>query len=410
MLINPENYPDMDDCSQSLASLNTGLVMTGGGARAAYQAGVLAGLMEILNPDKKASFCNPFSVITGTSAGAINATALACRAHQPQRAVEHLCDLWRVLSTEDIFYSDTPRLLRTGLRWLGMLGFGWLRPDWAKYSPHSFLDNEPLSRLLERVLSFQRLKTNLARGHLNALAITATVYTTGDHMTFYQASHAIKPWTRTFRSAYACDIDVDHLLASSAIPFVFPARAVNINGQKLWCGDGSMRQLAPISPAIHLGADKVFVISTNYDGEFCKKCDDANPEYPSFADIAGHTLSNIFLDGVSLDIERMRRINDLLALMPQNGLKIDSLRQIKAFMIAPTKSLDKIALEHLNELPRSVRTLFRVLGISEKNADTNGGALASYLLFESGYTSELIELGKSDCLDRAAEISAFFKE
>src|SRR5699024_6110010 len=133
---------------------------------------------------------------------------------------------------------------------------------------------------------------------------------------------AIKPWTRTFRSALACAIGVDHLLASSAIPFVFPARPVLIDGQKLWCGDGSMRQLAPISPAIHLGADKVFVISTNYEGEFGKKSSEPNPEYPSFADIAGHTLSNIFLDGVSLDIERMRRINDLLALMPQNGLKI----------------------------------------------------------------------------------------
>lgn len=384
--------------------------MTGGGARAAYQAGVLSGIMEIINPDHTAGLPNPFPIVTGTSAGAINATAYACRSHQPQRAVEHLCSLWRSLNTNQIYYADTRRLLVTGLRWLGMMTLGWLRPQWASYAPHSFLDNTPLSELLSNLLSFSRLQTNLNRNHLSALAITATSYTTGDHLTFYQSRQTIKPWTRTMRRAVSCAIGVDHLLASSAIPFVFPAHAVNINHRKIWCGDGSMRQLAPISPAIHLGADKVFVISTNYEGEFNRECGDINPSYPNFAQIAGHTLSNIFLDGVSLDIERMRRINDLLALNPINGLKNDTLRQISTLMIAPTKSLDEIALNHLYELPRSVRTLFRVLGVSEKNLETGGGALASYLLFESGYTTELIELGRSDCLDRAAEVSAFFKE
>lgn len=384
--------------------------MTGGGARAAYQAGVLAGVLEILNPDRSMRFANPFGIITGTSAGAINATALACRVNQPQRAVDHLCALWQNLHTDDIYYADAGRLMRTGLRWLTMMGLGWLRPGWSGYSPHSLLDNQPLARLLSKVLNFERLNSNLKRGHLCALAITATSYTTGDHLTFYQASRAIKPWTRTLRRAQACQIGVDHLLASSAIPFVFPARAVTIGAQKLWCGDGSMRQLAPISPAIHLGADKVFVISTNYEGEFVKQENDLNPEYPSFAQIAGHTLSNIFLDGVALDIERMRRINDLLAINTKNGLQNDSLRQINTFMVAPSKSLDEIALNHLYELPRSVRTLFRVLGVSQKNIETGGGALASYLLFESGYTTELIQLGKSDCLNQAAAIKAFFRE
>ncbi len=384
--------------------------MTGGGARAAYQAGVLSGVLELLDPDRCRRFHNPFSIISGTSAGAINAAALACRAHQPHRAIDHLCALWQALHTHDIYYSDPARLMRTGLQWLGMLSLGWIRPQLNRYAPHSLLDNEPLAGLLTRTLNFPRLQTNLARGHLNALAITATAYTTGEHLTFYQASRPIKPWTRTLRRAVACPIGVDHLLASSAIPFVFQARAILMGRNTLWCGDGSMRQLAPISPAIHLGAERVFVIGTNYRDETYPGAQNLNPPYPNLAQIAGHTLSNIFLDGISLDLERMERINELLARIPVNGLKSDSLRPIHTLMIAPSRSLDELALEHLHELPRAVRTLFRVLGVSPNKADAGGGALASYLLFEAGYTRDLISLGRADSLSHAEEVIAFFKE
>src|SRR5690606_3367680 len=170
-----------------------GLILTGGGARAAYQAGVLSGVMEALDPDRRADFRNPFDIVCGTSAGAINAAALACRAHQPHRAVDHLCGLWQSLHTRDIYYSDAARLVRTGLQWLGMMSLGWLRPQWSRFAPHSLLDNQPLAGLLARSLSFPRLATNLARGHLSALAITATAYTTGEHLTFYQARRGIQP-------------------------------------------------------------------------------------------------------------------------------------------------------------------------------------------------------------------------
>ncbi|CAM5787830.1 patatin-like phospholipase family protein [Castellaniella caeni] len=363
-----------------------GLVMTGGGARAAYQAGVLSGVLQLLDPDSRRTFRNPFDIICGTSAGAINATALACRAHQPHQAVRHLCALWQSLCTRDIYYADAPRLMRTGLQWLGMLTLGWIRPQLSRYAPHSLLDNEPLSGLLSRTLNFSRLQTNLRRGHLGALAITATAYTTGEHLTFYQARGGILPWTRTLRRAVDCTIGVDHLLASSAIPFVFPARAILVGDRTLWCGDGSMRQLAPISPAIHLGAERVFVIGTNYQDETQPQIRDLSPPYPSLAQIAGHTLSNIFLDGVSVDMERMARINELLARIPANGLKSESLRPIHTLMIAPSRSLDEMALDHLDELPRAVHTLFRVLGVSPKKVEAGGGALASYLLFETGYT------------------------
>ncbi|MER1967742.1 patatin-like phospholipase family protein [Castellaniella sp. GW247-6E4] len=387
-----------------------GLVLTGGGARAAYQAGVLSGVMEIIDPTRRRGFRNPFSIISGTSAGAINATALACRAHQPHRSIDHLTALWGSLHTDDVYYADAPRLLRTGLQWLGMLGLGWLQPRLNVYAPHSLLDNSPLADLLARTINFQRLKQNLARGHLSAVAVTATAYTTGEHLTFYQSRAPIKPWTRSLRRAVSSPIGVDHLLASSAIPFVFPARAILMGDTTLWCGDGSMRQLAPMSSAIHLGAERIFVVGTNYRDETHPQPRELSPAYPNLAQIAGHTLSNIFLDGVSMDMERMARINELLARCPPNGLKSESLRPIRCLMIAPSRSLDDLAMAHLQELPRAARTLFRVLGVSPRQARAGGGALASYLLFEAGYTQDLIALGRADSMSRAGEVQAFFKE
>ncbi|MFA5662854.1 patatin-like phospholipase family protein [Castellaniella sp.] len=387
-----------------------GLVLTGGGARAAYQAGVLSGVMQLLDPGRRPGIANPFDIICGTSAGAINAAALACRAHQPHQAIDHLVTLWQSLHTDNIYYADIPRLAHTGLQWLGMFALGWIRPQLSHRAPHSLLNNQPLADLLARTLNFPLLERNLASRRLAALAVTATDYTSGEHLTFYQARRAIEPWTRTLRRAVACPIGVDHLLASSAIPFVFPARALLTQGRTLWCGDGSMRQLAPISPAIHLGAQRVFVIGTNDQGGMGPDNHDLSPPYPSIAQIAGHTLSNIFLDGVALDMERMQRINGLLARIPANGLKSETLRPIHTLMIAPSRSLDEIALEHLDELPRAVRTLFRVLGVSPRKLESGGGALVSYLLFEPGYTRSLIELGRSDSMNHAEEVIAFFKE
>jgi len=388
-----------------------GLVLTGGGARAAYQAGVLSGILEVLDPDRTPGFRNPFAIISGTSAGAINAAAVACRAHQVHRAVDHLCRLWGSLRTDDVYYSDPAHLLASGLQWLAVFGLGWIRPRLARHhAPHSLLNNEPLVGLLTRTLNFSRLNTNLERGHLDALAITATAYTTGEHLTFYQARQTIKPWKRTLRRAVTDAIGVDHLMASSAIPFIFPARAVLMGDHTLWCGDGSMRQLAPISPVIHLGAKQVCVISTNFNEEIHPEVRELNPPYPNLAQIAGHTLSNIFLDGVSVDLESTERINSLLARIPTNGLKSESLRSIHTLTITPSRSLDELALEHLDELPRAVRTLFRVLGISPRKVEAGSGALASYLLFESGYTRNLIALGRADGMSHAGEVIAFFKE
>lgn len=388
-----------------------GVVLTGGGARGAYQAGVISALMDILDPHRDPNFKSPFSIVCGTSAGSINAAGLACYADAPHEGAERMRQLWGGLRTHDIFEADGGALLRTGWRWFTTLSLGWMMPNLRRNIPHSLLNNTPLRRLLQRTVDFDRLKANLHLRYLDALAITATAYTTGEHLTFYQSEQkAITPWHRSLRRAIPCRIGVDHLLASSAIPFVFPAQAILVAGGIKWCGDGTMRQLAPISPAIHLGAEKVVIIGTGFNDETYPDDHVTDPAYPSLAQIAGHTLSNIFLDSVAIDIERMERINQLLSKLPPEVAQAQPLKQVSTFSITPSQSIDEIAIRHYERMPRSARALFRVLGVSAKSGPTTGGSLISYLLFESAFTQELIELGRSDTMNRLEEVKAFFKE
>ena len=390
--------------------MSIGLILTGGGARAAYQVGVLSGLLDILDPDRSRDFQNPFPIICGSSAGAINAASLACHAHESHAGMQRLIELWSSLRTEMVYHSDAAGLAQTGFKWLGLLALGWLTPSLKIGRPRSFLDNSPLRTLLETTLDFDRLRCNLEQKQLDALAITAAGYNTGEHLTFYQSDLTIKPWRRSLRTAVPGPIGVDHLMASSAIPFVFPAQSMLIRGQTEWCGDGSMRQLAPLSPAIHLGATRIVVVGTGYNDDTHPEQRHVSPSYPTLAQIGGHALSNIFLDSVSMDVERLQRINDLLAKLPPDALQSQSLRPVQALVITPSTSLDDIALTHLKQLPTAARTLFRVLGVSSKSGPDTGGALISYLLFEANYTQELIRLGRADSFSRIDDVKAFFKE
>jgi len=387
----------------------TGLVLTGGGARAAYQVGVLSAIMELLDPDWHSRFQNPFDIICGTSAGAINAAALACRADRPHLGVRRIRRLWSSLNTDMIYRADAPGLIRTGVRWLGLLSLGWMYSGLTRKRPHSLLDNTPMQGLLERVLDFSNLRSNLESGSLSALAITASGYTSGEHLTFYQAHTPIEPWHRYLRLAIPTPISIEHLMASSAIPFVFPARQVQVHGKGEWCGDGSMRQLAPISPAIHLGAHRVMVIGTGYRDDTHPENREDSPPYPSLAQVGGHALSSIFLDGLSADVERLERINYLMDHAGPNGAP-PTVRRIEVLTITPSQSLDLMALEHLHDMPAQARALFRVLGVSSDPNRPGGGALMSYLLFEAGYTKRLIELGYADTMRRNDEVIAFFRE
>ena len=385
---------------------STGLILSGGGARAAYQVGVLAAISR-MRRTAGAGQDNPFPVISGTSAGAINAAFLACHADRFDDAVQELVDIWRHFQVEQVYRSDVLGMIRSGARWVSLLSLGWLITQ-KRFRPKSLLDNSPLSTLLHQRLDLGRLPTLLEQGHLQALAITASSYSTGEHVTFYDSCQAVTPWVRNQRLSQHGRLTHEHLLASSAIPFIFPAMRLEGPQGSAYFGDGSMRQTAPISPAIHLGASKILVVGAGRMLE-PKHRIEQEPAYPSLAHIAGHALSSIFLDSLAVDVERMQRINQTLQLIPEDKRQSTHLRPVELLLIAPSQRLDAIAAKHAQALPQTVKSLLRTLGASPSALQGQGNALVSYLLFEAAYTQELIALGEADALAQQDEIHQFFR-
>lgn len=387
----------------------TGLVLTGGGARAAYQVGVLEAIaaLRVACGAERAPW--PFPVLTGTSAGAINAAAMACGADDFQRAVRRISRVWRNFHAGQVYRADSLSVMRTGARWLTLLSVGWALARWRRMHPHSLLDNTPLHHLLARMVPLARVPGLIQRGHLRALAVTASSYSSGEHVTFFEAGDALASWARSQRKSTRERITHAHLLASSAIPFVFPATRLPIDGHTEFFGDGSMRQTAPIAPAIHLGAERILVVGAGrmHEPPRPRPAGDV-PPYPALAQIAGHALSTIFLDALSVDIERAQRINQTLALIPPEVRGRSPLRPLELLVIAPSQGLDEVAARHVNDLPVPVRTMLGALGVRANAANEGGAALASYLLFERGYTRELMALGRADTLARRSEVCAFF--
>lgn len=383
----------------------TGLILTGGGARAAYQVGVLNALSLILLEAGWPAHQNPFQIICGTSAGAINATALACRADDFGEGVRELMSVWSNFKAEQVYRADSIGVLRSGARWLSLFSFGWMLRKWKANPPNSLLDNTPLVTMLHRLLDLPRLDDALSNGSLHALAVTASSYTSGQHLTFYQSMQEIEPWHRTQRAAIKDQIGVEHLLASSAIPFIFPAIPIFYQGRREYFGDGSMRQIAPISPAIHLGASKILVVGAGRMGEKSDAAITQFGHYPSLAQVAGHALSSIFLDGLAADIERTNRVNQTLAMLNDDQLARTPLRPIETLVISPSEGIDEIASRHVGSLPRPIRVMLGGIGATE----VRGSALASYLLFEESFTRELIALGAADTYAKREEVLAFFE-
>lgn len=381
----------------------TGLILTGGGARAAYQVGVLRAIANLLKEAGWPAHKNPFPIICGTSAGAINASALACSADNFAFGMRRLERVWSAMEAHQIFRSDALAMVRAGASWLSFLSIGWRVRRWIKTSPGSLFDNTPLAELLHKMLDFSGLDAALASGSLHALAVTASSYTSGMHLTFYQTLADVEPWIRSQRLAQRDSINLQHLLASAALPLIFPSIPLVWNGKLEYCGDGSMRQLAPISPAIHLGAEKVLVIGAGRMSE-TRRDMPSEPAYPSIAQITGHAMSSIFLDSLAVDIERLNRINKTLSLMPEELRCHTALRPVKTLVIAPSERVDGIASRHISSLPAPIRSMLGRIGAT----DASGAALASYLLFEASFTNELMVLGIKDTMHMKNDVLAFF--
>ena len=368
-----------------------GLVLTGGGARAAYQVGVLRAISELLPKDIR----NPFPIISGTSAGAVNAAVLAANGSDFRRGVRQLMTVWKNFHAHHVYRADPAGVfLNTSRFALATLLGGGL----GRRTHVSLLDNAPLAELLRTRLDFSTIQTAIDSGDLNAVSVTCSGYTSGQSVTFFQGVAGVEPWHRARRIGIAMPIGPDHVLASSALPFIFPA--VHINRE--YFGDGSMRQIAPLSPALHLGADRLFIIGVGRQMQ-------ASPErtktesYPSMAQIAGHCLNSIFLDALEVDLERLQRINRTLARMPVTAGDDNALpmHQVDFRLFSPSVELERIAMGFVHELPRSMRILLH-------GALTRRGSnLVSYLLFEKAYCRALIQLGYDDSMQRKDDLMQF---
>jgi NTE family protein len=358
-----------------------GLVLTGGGARSAYQVGVLKGIADLL---RRGSAC-PFPIITGTSAGAVSAIALASDAAHFRRSVLAIERVWRDFRVHQVFKADAVSMLRSGLHWF----LAFLTGGWLVQPPHSLFDNSPLWELLRIHLHFDGIPRSLYKTHLHAIGISATCYGDADSVTFFAAEPGAEPWKRVYRKGVRATLTLEHLMASLAIPFLF--RPVLLNDA--YYGDGAMRQTSPLSPAILLGAKRLLIIGVN-DPAPTGAAPPRPPIEPTFSQMFGFMLDSLFMDTMNASLERVNRYNESADMQP-----IDTL------VIMPTRDVNEVARRHVNELPRALRTLLRALGAH----NSPNSLLLSYLLFERGFTREMIEMGYEDAKARSGEIRDFLQ-
>lgn len=371
----------------------TALVLPGGGARGAFQVGVLKAIAEL----RAGGSVNPFPIMSGTSAGAINSVVLATRARNFGAAVSDLEGVWSNFACSQVYRTDAMSMLKSSLHWMAAMVLGGNLVG----MPRSLLNNAPLRALLSRNIRFPRLARAVSSGRLDAVAITAAGYATARSTSFFQATEGHENWARTRRVGVREDLNLDHLMASIAVPMIFPP--VRIHGE--YFGDGAMRQATPLSPAVHLGADRILVIGVRDETADIAVDPDSPQAFPSLAVIAGYMLDTLFMDGLYSDLERMTRINELVDAVPKEHRKgvLQEMRPIDTMVVVPSRDLREIAFKHRKQMPLTVRSLLRGVG----GKGVTGARLLSFLMFESAYTRELIELGYNDAMNVSKQLSAF---
>lgn len=374
----------------------TGLILSGGGARAAYQIGVLRAVAEIVDDPKR----NPFEVISGTSAGGINAASLACRSDDFETAVERLWMLWEHLTSGDVH--------RTGYRELIKATLNLLFSFFSRGAPPSgrvfLLNNSPLRSLLQRTIDLRRLDERIEAGDIWALGISALEYFSGNTIHFFQGHPDVEEWERQRRVGLRTTITHDHLMASAAIPGIYSSVRIG----RSYYGDGALRDTAPMSAALHLGADKLFVIGSSHNPRENGAAPPAFPEHsPSVAQIVSHLFNRSFLDTLEEDVERLERLNEVVDRLSESDREELGIKPVEVMCVIPGMRVDELAARHLSAMPASLRTFFRTLGANDQSG---GGSVASYLLFETPFLKELMECGYRDGLDQRDEIARFLNQ
>ena len=376
-----------------------GLVLSGGGARGAYQAGVLRGIADVLGDEANRG---PFRVLTGISAGAINATYAAAGGAAFGTATEGLWEVWRHLRMENVIRTDFGSFSSLGLRWMFNLGIGGAS---RKQNATHLIDATPLRDFLREQIDTEAIHKHVRDGVLRGVAVTATSYASGTAITFFDGAPDVQPWSRTARMGQRVVLEMPHVQASAAIPILFPPVRVGA----CWYGDGGVRMTAPLSPAIHLGASQVLAIGVRYQrpDDHVRELNEGNwMRNVTLADIGGTMLNATFLDSLEADAERMTRINGTVSLLTdqQKSQQKSPLHVVPLLMIRPSRDLGALAADQLANFPSILRHLLRGVGAS----DDSGGDLLSYLSFDPAYTVPLLELGRADALAQRSQIEAFF--
>lgn len=370
------------------------LVLSGGGARGAYQVGVLKAISD-LRPKQSP---NPFSIISGTSSGAINAVALAASANNFRLAVKKVELFWRRLHVDQVYKSSNWDLMVSASLILASL----FNDGVGRKRPLALLNNDPLRALLSDSIQFKNIQKRIDAGYLDAVAVNATGYSSGDSVTFFQGHSDLNKWRRNRRVGVPATLGVEHLMASSAIPTIFPAEKVS----REYFGDGALRQLAPISPVLKMGADRVMVIGVSGNPNKVPHRETAMHS-PSMAQMVGHLFNSAFIDSLEHDLDMLVRFNDLIGMTENENpyTFLGEMRKVPLLAIYPSIEFDQIAAKHIQDLPRSMRRFMKTTGATGAGG---GASFASYLLFEGGFCKELIDCGYKDAMEQEQAIFEFF--